>query len=134
MHHDPDPIRQLRRLTGGLRLGLPAPTLRQRTLAEVRAALARREERPWWSAWRLEAALGAAIAACVLLLPVVLGPGADPSASSPAAAEPLGLEGLDDLDDLESYLRWRQALARRFPEPERGFDHAKFRTFDLDPS
>lgn len=121
----------------GLRLGRPDPALRHRTLRAVRAALAPTPEPvARWRAWRVEAALVAAIAACALPLPVLgrlpaeLRPSGAPSLVadvSEATLDPL------DLDDLEPYIRVRLALARRDldPKPRYSSHDFTYRNFDV---
>ncbi len=129
----------------GLRLGRPSPALRPRTLGAVRAALAGRPDPApepmagWrWREWRLEAALVAGIAACALLLPALGRPPADLRPPLPVTAAVSDNEAVVDhlgLDDLKPYLRLRQAIARRLPEPEpRHPYHARLRDFHLDES
>ena len=121
---------------GALRLGRPDPALRQRTLSAVRAALAATPEpAPRWRAWRVEAALAGAIAVCALLLPALDGLPAElrspPPASLLADGSGATLEPLD-LGDLEPYIRFRLALARRNPDPERRYPTHDFTSRTLD--
>ncbi len=132
----------------GLRLGRPDPALRQRTLGAVRAVLAGWPDPApepeaaghgwgWWREWRLEAALAAGIAVCALLLPALGRLPADlRPPSPPATAAVSDHEAIVDqlgLDELKPYIRIRQAIARRLPEPEprTPYHERTARTLDL---
>lgn len=124
-----------------LRLGRPDPALKTRTLAQVRAALADAEPvGAWrwreWREWRLEAALAAGIAACVLLLAALGRPPADLRPPAPAPAAASADEALVDrlgLDDLKPYILLRRAIARRLPEPEGRYPYnEQLRDFHFD--
>lgn len=102
----------------GMRLEGPGPGLRERTLRAVREELSRGAEptgwRPWVTRWRLELALAAGIAVCLVLIPLlngmVVSHGRDVRAVQTAEVERM-VEQLGINGNWEPYIRFHLAAA-----------------------